>query len=171
MRRVTTQQLAQELYRRGFTPPVTRRALGDYSEGDPNIANNNIYNERDIFRGENTSTGYASSGDVSAVMAPITVVRNRNFFNLINFAYQLTDGSRQLLPSNEMRTFLTVQNQSLADLMYVNFTSEAGVNVGLELYPAQALIFDTIVPYNSINILVNSATAQIGAVCEGALQL
>lgn len=150
MRRLNRDQYVSEM----------RQRLGNYPD--------NVYSEREVFRGEKTASGGAGVG---AVYEPISVVRNRVSFNITPFSYTLTDGSKQLLPSNELRRFLSVQNQSLADLMYVNFTTEAGVNAGVELYPAQALIYDFIVPYNSVNVIVNSATKQRGVVVEGALQL
>lgn len=159
MRRVGPQQLAAELRARG---------IGNYSEGNPNVLSNNVYSEREVFRGEQTNLGGAGVG---AQYVPIPIVRNRVFFSITPFSFSSADGSNQLLPANEMRRFLSVQNQSLTDLMYVNFSVEAAANVGVELYPAQALIYDIVVPYNSIQIFVNVATKQRGIVVEGALQL
>lgn len=165
MRRVGPREFAQEMRARGLAP----RALGSYGEGNPNVLGPSVgYNEREVFRGEATSAG---PGGILAEPMPIPVIRNRIVFNLIPFAYQTTDGSRNLLPANEMRAFLCVQNQSTASFMYVNFSNEAAVNVGIELYPAQAIIYDTVVPYNSINIFVSAGSAQLGVVVEGALQL
>lgn len=131
------------------------RQMGDYGDRFP-------YSEREVFRGE-------PGGGVAN--APVIIQRNRNSFNLLPFAYQLTDGSKQLLPSNEARVFLFVQNQSQSDFMYLNFSNEAGVNVGIEIYPAQGFIFEYAVPWNRVNILVNSATPQRGIIVEGAIQL
>lgn len=159
MRRVGPQQFANEMRARG---------IGNYGEGNTNVLSNNVYSEREVFRGEQTNLGGAGVG---AQYVPIPVVRNRVFFSVTPFSFSSADGSKQLLPANEMRRFLSVQNQSLTDLMYVNFSIEAAANVGVELYPAQALIYDIVVPYNSIQIFVNVATKQRGVVVEGALQL
>jgi hypothetical protein len=162
MRKVGPREFQQEMRARGLSA-----RFGDYGDGDPNVLSNRVYSEREIFRGESGNPGVA----LDAVAAPITVVRNRVFFNLIPFSYGSGNGSQVLLPSNEMRRFLTVQNQSTGSFMYVNFSSEAAANVGIELYPAQAVIYDLVVPYNSITIFVNDATPRLGVVVEGALQL
>lgn len=164
MRRLNPQQYAREMRARGI--PV--RGLGNYGEENPNVLNNNVYSEREVFRGEQTSLGGAGVG---AQYQPIPVVRNRISFNITPFSLGSGDGSQQVIPSNESRRFLSVQNQSTTDLMYVNFSVEAAANVGVELYPAQALIYDTVVPYNSIQIFVNAVAKQRGVVVEGALQL
>lgn len=140
------------------------RRLGDYGDGNVNaLPARDPYNERDVFRGVPT--------DGSTVQAPIEVIRNRNSFNILPFAFQLTDGSKQILPSNERRTFLFVQNQSTTDTMYFNFSNDAGVNLGIELYPAQGFVFDQVAPYNSVSILVNATQPEKGIVVEGAIQL
>lgn len=137
-------------------PPQMRRSgMGDYGGQFP-------YSEREVFRGQ-------PGGGVAN--APVIITRNRNSYNLLPFAYQLTDGSKQLLPANEARVFLFIQNQSLADTMYFNFGNEAGVNLGIELYPAQGFVFNEAVPWNAITVIVNSATAQRGIIVEGAIQL
>lgn len=142
---------------------ILRRRLGDYGDGNPNaLPAGTPYSEREIFRGE-------PGGGVA--QAPVVLLRNRNSFNLLPFAYQLTDGSRQLLPANEARVFLFVQNQSTTDTMYFNFTNEAGVNLGIELYPAQGFVFDQAVPWNAINVIVNAAQNERGIIVEGAVQL
>lgn len=168
MKKVDPIEYARYMRSRGLPVNGQPRALGSYGEGDPNVLNNNVYSERDVFRGEQTALGGAGIG---AVYEPISVSRNRIFFTVTPFSLGSGDGSKQLLGSNELRRFLSVQNQSLTDLMYVNFSMEAAANVGIELYPAQALIYDTIVPYNSIQIFVNVAAKQRGVVVEGALQL
>lgn len=164
MRRLNQQQYAQEMRARGI--PV--KNIGSYGEGNPNVLTNNVYSEREVFRGEQSSLGGAGVG---AVAEPIRVIRNRIFFSVTPFSLASGDGSVQMLGANEMRRFLSVQNQSLTDLMYVNFSVEAAANVGVELYPAQALIYDYVVPYNAIQIFVNVATKQRGVIVEGALQL
>lgn len=164
MRKVGPREFDSAMRTRGL--PV--RALGSYGESNPNVLRDNVYSEREVFRGEQTSLGGAGVG---AVYEPIPVVRNRVFFSVTPFSLGSGDGSRQMLPANERRRFLSVQNQSLTNIMYVNFSIEAAANVGVELYPAQALIYDTVVPYNSIQIFVNVAARQRGIVVEGALQL
>lgn len=155
MQRFTGHRAGQQILRRA--------GLGDYGEDDPNTLRNRVqYSEREVFRGE-------ESGGVAG--APVLIQRNRNSFNLLPFAYQLTDGSKQLLPSNEARVYLFVQNQSTADFMYVNFSNDAGINVGVELYPAQGFVYEYAVPWNRITVLVNSATPQRGIIVEGAIQL
>jgi hypothetical protein len=134
---------------------MRRAGLGNYGDQFP-------YSEREVFRGQ-------PGGGVAH--APVIITRNRNSYNLLPFAYQLTDGSKQLLPANEARVFLFIQNQSLADTMYFNFGNEAGVNLGIELYPAQGFVFNEAVPWNAITVIVNSATAQRGIIVEGAIQL
>lgn len=166
MRKLGPREYQQLMRSRGI--PIAGRALGDYGNGNPNALDSNVYSEREVFRGEQTSLGGAGVG---AVYEPISVSRNRIFFSVTPFSLGSLDGSTQLLTSNELRRFLSVQNQSTTDLMYVNFSNEAAVNVGIELYPAQALIYDEVVPYNSIQIFVNVAAKQRGVVVEGALQL
>lgn len=163
MRKVGPREYEQILRSRGI--PTTRRALGDYGNGEP------VYSDREVFRGEPGAGSAVGNGGVYATVEPISVQRNRIFFSVTPFSLSSGDGSTQLLTSNELRRFLTVQNQSTTDLMYVNFSNEAAANVGIELYPAQALVYDQVVPYNSIQIFVNVATKQRGVVVEGALQL
>lgn len=137
-------------------PPQMRRSgMGDYGGQFP-------YSEREVFRGQ-------PGGGVAN--APVIITRNRNSFNLLPFAYQSSDGSKQLLPANEARVYLFVQNQSQTDTMYFNFTNEASENIGVELYPAQGFVFDQAVPWNAITVFVDSATPQRGIIVEGAIQL
>lgn len=139
-----------------------RGALGDYGNDDPNTLQPPVaYSEREVFR----------SGTTIARDIPTVLIPNRINFLVTPFSQALANGSPQVLPANELRRFLMVQNQSTVAIMYVNFGVSASVNVGLQLYPAQALIFDTIVPANAVYVFVDNATNEPGAVVEGALTL
>lgn len=136
--------------------------LGDYGNDDPNTLRPPVvYSEREVFR-----SGTTISRDVPTVLTP-----NRINFLVTPFSQALASGSQQILPANELRQFLMVQNQSTVAIMYVNFGVSAGINVGIQLYPAQGIILDTVVPANAVYIFVDNATNEPGAVVEGALTL
>lgn len=138
------------------------RQLGDYGNDDPNTLHPPaVYSEADVFR-----SGATISRDVPTVIIP-----NRINFLVTPFSQAVAAGSQQILPANEMRQFLMVQNQSTVAIMYVNFGVSAGVNVGIQLYPAQGIVFDQKVPANAVYVFVDNATNEPGAVVEGALTL
>lgn len=157
-RRVSNSQ-AQALIRQ-HAP--RRPGLGDYGNDDPNTLRPPVvYSEDDVFR-----SGIAISREVPTVVTP-----NRVTFLVTPFSQNSAAGSQALLPANEMRRFLMVQNQSTVAIMYVNFGVSASVNVGIELYPAQGIVFDLQVPSNAVYVFVNNAANQPGAIVEGALTL
>lgn len=158
MRRVSNSQ-AQALIRQH----APRRAgLGDYGNDDPNTLHPQVvYSENEVFR----------SGATISRDAPTVITPNRVTFLVTPFSQNSGQGSQALLPANEMRRFLMVQNQSTVAIMYVNFGVSAGVNLGIELYPAQGIVFDFQVPSNAVYVFVNNAANQPGALIEGALTL
>lgn len=138
------------------------RQLGDYGDDDPNTLRPPVvYSEQEVFR-----SGARISREIPSVIEP-----NRINFLVTPFSQALAAGSQQILPANEMRQFLMVQNQSTVAIMYVNFGVSAAVNVGIQLYPAQGIVFDQKVPANAVYVFVDNAANQPGAVIEGALTL
>lgn len=150
--------------RRIDAPLPIRRALGDYGTGDPNTHNQPVYNERDVFYAPG-----GTSGGVQIVKPPI--IQNLNSFALYPFVIGVTGLAVQILPANSKRTLLIVQNQaSSAATLYVNFSADAGTNLGIALTQGAGIILDTVCPNNSVSVFYAGGANQPGVVIEGAPQ-
>lgn len=144
---------------RANAPAVLRavgaRNLGAYGEQP-------IYNESEVFQGTNTE-GQMMGGAQTRPM-----YRNNTYASLYPFSISSSDGSVAILPSNERRTMLVVQNQSETDNLFFNLSGEAGENIGILLAPGAGIIFDVICPNNAVQVFMSAATNQPGIVLEAA---
>ena len=167
MQRVTKAQALAYLRQKG-APANVRQALGDYSESDPNTYPQGYEpNEREIFSAVPTGGRIAHEGG----MVDVPIVRNTNSFTLYPFSTNETSGSNgsvSILPANQRRTFLLVQNQSAAEDLYFNFGADAGVNLGILLAPGFGCFFDIVCPYNQVNVYFDSSDNEPGVIIEGA---
>lgn len=125
----------------------TPQTVGDYGEPDP------------------------PKVEVLAGAIPVTkeppLLRNRNSFTVYAFTLNIGAGSKVIVPANERRTFLLIQNQSESDDMYFNLSGDASPTGGVLLPPLTMVVFDTVCPYNTVSVFMNSAALQPGAVMEG----
>lgn len=134
MRQVNRQQALAFLRQRG-TPPEVIRALGDYSQGDPNTNLPPVYSENKTFY-----AGGGSQGGVQIVQP--TLYQNLTSYSLYPFV--IANASQQILPANPKRQFLMVQNVSgNSKKLWVNFSSGAGVDNGFLLADGIGIVFDT----------------------------
>jgi hypothetical protein len=142
-------------------PAAVIRALGEYSEDDANTHNQDRYNERSVF--------YAPGGTEGGfeIKNP-PLIKNVNSF--ATYPFVIANTSFSILPANQKRSLLLVQNQSGTADLYVNFSSDAGVNNGILLVAGAAVILDTVCPNNSVAVFFDSATNEPGIVIEGAPQ-
>jgi hypothetical protein len=95
------------------------------------------------------------------------LLRNRNSFTVYSFTLNIGVGSKVIVPANERRTFLLIQNQSESDDMYFNLSGDASPTSGVLLPPLTLVVFDTVCPYNTVSVFMNAAALQPGAVMEG----
>lgn len=147
-------------YLRNLNAPerIIRGALGEYGE----------YSEDTVF---NSSAGRLAEQRTSIEMPP----RSRVSFTCYVFHTSNTsgnNGSVQILPSNDRRQFLLVQNQAASGggNLYVNFSGDAGLNIGIQLVPGGGVFFDYVCPYNAVAIYFDSATVLSGVIVEGATE-
>lgn len=141
------------------------RGLGYMTDGG-----NNPYDETEVFRGgQGTDYGYALSTTPQQVVKP-NIILNQMSYASYPFAIDSTVGSTQILPVNQRRTFLLVQNQDATggDNLYFNFSSGAGVNVGVQLTPGEGIVLDINTPNNSVFVYFDASTPKPGVVVEGA---
>lgn len=156
---VNRQQALTFLRQRGI-PGEVIRALGDYSQGDPNANLPPVYSEDKTFY-----AGGGSQGGVQVVQP--TLYQNLTSYSLYPFV--IANASQQILPSNAKRQFLMVQNVSgNSKNLWVNFSSGAGVDNGFLLSDGQGIILDTNPPNNSIQCYFDDTTPQSGIIVEGA---
>lgn len=159
MRKASHAQIVH--YMRGIGAPREIRAgLGDFDDTP--------YTETSVFNSPTGILGQVLPPELTAQY------KNRMSFNLFPFQIdntQGTNGSVSILPANERRTFLLVQNQSTSADLFVNFSGDAGLNMGLLLVPGVGVFFDIVCPYNAVAVYMDSATPEPGIVIEGAPQL
>lgn len=141
--------------------PAGARPLGDYGESDPNTGHHPGYSESQVFRSE-----VNPEGQTQRFVQEAPVIRNRNAFTM--YPFSIFNTPVYILPSNERRNFLLIQNQSAASDLYFNLSGDAGVNVGVLLVPGAGVFFDVVCPYNGLSIIMDSATNEPGCVVEGA---
>lgn len=168
MRRLSPAETKRMMRELGMTPqrPVgydpRQTALGDYGQDDPNTGHHPLYNEGDVFRAVANP-----EGNVAQFAAPQQVVRNRNSFTM--YPFSIVNAPVAILPSNERRNFLLIQNQSGTDDLLFNLSGDAGPNNGVLLVPGAGVFFDIVCPYNGLSIAFPAAsTNQPGCVVEGA---
>lgn len=156
---VNREQALNFLRQRGVPAPV-RRALGDYSEDDPNVYNSPVYNQDRTF--------YAPGGTQGGVqLVQPTLYQNVTSYSVYPFV--IANASQQILPANSKRQYLLVQNvASSAANLWVNFTSGASIGNGILLAQDQGIIFDFACPNNSVNCYYDNGTPLAGVAIEGA---
>ncbi len=160
--RVLTKPQALAYLRQQKLPIEVRRAFGDYQEDD-NVGQRtgDVYDESRVFY-----AGGGTQGGVQIVQP--TVFQNNTSYTSYPFVIGTAQGSTQIVPQNQKRMWLMIQNQSSGSDMYVNFSTGAGVNNGILLGAGVGLVIDYNPPNNSINVFFNNATPQAGVLVEGA---
>jgi hypothetical protein len=161
MQRVTRHQALTYLQQHG-APRAVIQALGNYSEGDSNTFNQPTYNEASVFHAPG-----GSDGGVQIITPPVT----RNVNSFATYPFVIGAAPITILPNNPRRSLLLVQNQSASDDLYVNFSADAGVNVGIMLVAGAGVFFDYVCPNNSVSVYFDSGSNQPGIIIEGAPQL
>lgn len=142
---------------------AVRHLLGDYGQDDSNaFPQEPQYNDEEVFAPPRGNDGIGFSTPPQAVVSANGVP-----YTLYPFVLNAT---AQILPGNQRRAILIVQNQSAADDLYINFGQGAGVNFGLLLPAGEGLILDEVPPTDQIFAFFDSATPQSGIVIEGSRQ-
>ncbi len=90
----------------------------------------------------------------------------RNYNTSFVAPFSAARTSIQILPQNNARTLLLIQNLSISTNLYFNLGAGASVNNGVQLGAGQGIIFDNICPSDSLNIYFDNATAQLGVALE-----
>ena len=165
--KIVSKQQALAYLRQQKMPIEVLRAFGDYQQ-DANVGQrtNDVYDESQVFY-----AGGGNDGGVGVQMVTPPIIKNNMSFTL--YPFRLNIASNVVVQANPKRTFLMVQNQSVAgggvatDLFF-NFTSGAGPNNGVLLSDGQGVFFDIVCPNNAITCAFNSNTAAQGIVVEGA---
>lgn len=150
MRRLRNDAAGRYLRERGIPALPAPRAVGDYGE--------NPAKETELLQGA-----------ILDVEEP-PLFRNRNSFTLYAFALSTGSGNNGavlIVPANERRNFLLIQNQSEADDMFFNLSGDASPTSGVLLPKLTMIVFDFVCPYNGVSVFMNAATLQPGAVMEG----
>jgi hypothetical protein len=164
MKRLNGRQAAETLRLLGSLPVAPQRALGSYGEGDPNTHNQSAYGDG-VF---NAAPGGAMGQSRTAGMVQAAAIINNTSFSTYPFAISQFEGAVSILPQNPRRTALLIQNQSATEDLYINFSGDAAVGYGMLLGPEQGILFDQVVPNNSVSIFFDAATVERGVVIEGA---
>lgn len=159
MRRVNRDQAQAILRQLGMT-------LGEYSEGDSNTHNANVYNEREVFNAGGPGGGqqlrFTPGGD--PILPPKT---NMNSALLTPFVVANL-ASVQVCPTNFNRVLLLIQNLAGTGNIYFNLGSGATANNGVLLPAGQGIVLDWGCPNNSVFVISDQAAGISGIVLEVA---
>jgi len=153
MRNLATQKQALAYLQDRRAPAAVVKAFGDLIEDAEAVWQTD---PRGLFEG--------AAGQLSTTVVTPPQFTNYNTSFIAPFVTGRT--SVIVLPSNQRRTMLLIQNLSAASNLYFNFSGGASPNNGVLLSFGEGIIFDSICPSDSVNCYYDNATPQLGIVLE-----
>lgn len=174
MRKLTRRSADALRARIAQIPPPGKGNLGDYGG-----AYDHEYNEGDVFRSETPGALQVvnAQGEIVPASANVDPFRNPVSFTTYTFTLNNTspngtgNGSVPILSQNLRRQVLIIQNLSGSADLFVNFGTDAGLDIGLLLNPGNGIILDNGsagCPNNSVYVFFNSVALVSGVIIEGA---
>lgn len=161
------------MIKRFRSPPITRQnaraslqahgvgavRLGNYGGDNPSG-----YSEEEVF------TGTSTEGMQAGGAQPRPFFRNNTYATLYPFSFSRDRGSVSLIPANERRVLLIIQNQAASGdgVLYVNFGNAAKPQIGLQLTEGAGIIIDYQCPANAIYVYMDADDNQPGVIIEAA---
>lgn len=153
MQRLHSQREALQYLRDTRAPSDVVRAFGDLiTEAERNYQT----------RGDGLFEG--AQGSLRTTVTAPPFYNNYNTSFIAPFVTGQT--SVQVLPANNRRTMVLIQNQSASSDLYFNLGGGAGPNSGILLPAGVGIVMDSVCPSDSINCYFDNVAPQQGAVLE-----
>jgi hypothetical protein len=156
-------------------------SANQYGEQDPDSfpeadwpwQNGSPYNETTTFNATGRG-GQPTPGAEDYSTQAGALVSAPTFVNPVVFtAFPFSAGTGQakpsplVVPANQQRCAVVIQNLSVLSNLYVNFGAPANANLGILLVPDGSLLFDVVCPNNDVYIFFPNAVPQPGVAYQG----
>lgn len=158
MRSISNARAALAYLRRAPVDPNAVRAFGDLIDEAESSWRTSTGGE--VFTATQGSLAYSPNAAPPA--APNFVNYNTSFLA----PFVIANTSTQILPQNNKRTLLLIQNLSSSSDLYFALGGGASINNGILLAADQGIVFDSVCPTDSLNVFFNNASPQQGIVME-----
>jgi len=102
------------------------------------------YNPREVFGRRTPDEAYASVGSILSSSSTLFL--------------STASGSTLILPRNDYRRYMLIQNKDAAANLYINFSADAGVTSGFVIIPTGNYLADFNCPPDDVFAFFDSAT-------------